>query len=339
MVAFEWRDLPSYILLATGLGLLVAIATVGRVDWWLEAPWVGWALAISVTCLGVGAVLEHHRKYPMIDTRWVMSFDFLNFALAMMLTRVLLIEQPFGVTGLVQIVGLGPDQTQSLYAIVLVSTLAGVLVGALGLMLNPKLLPVMLLLALTLISIAAFHDSNATVDTRPANLFVTQGMMGFSAALFMGCGLVLGLGRLMARGLTSVVTFAMMFGVTQMIGGVLGGAFLATYQTVRAVHHASYLAEAFVAADPMKAQILQIYTGAYGSSISDPILRTTQGMTTIAQQITQQANILAFNDVFYLIGWGAIALIVMNIAMFAVQAKQNKQNEATTNSAPSTTAI
>ncbi|WP_252970130.1 MFS transporter [Brevundimonas vancanneytii] len=321
IVAFEWRDIPSFIFLALGLGTLVAVATVGRVDWWLDAPWVGLAIVAAIICLATGAVLEHYRAHPMVDTRWVFTFDFLNFSLSLMLTRVLLIEQPFGVTGLVQTVGLGPDQTQTLYAIILAATVAGVLTSAFGLMLNTKLLPVMLLLALVLISVAAFNDAGATVDTRPANLFVTQAMMGFAAALFMGCALILGLGRLLARGLNSVVTFAMMFGVTQMLGGILGGSLLGTYQSIRALHHATYLAEGIVATDPSKAQLLQMYSGAYGGVIVDPALRSAQGMGTLAQQITQQANILAFNDVFTIIGWGAIALIVMNIFMFIALAK------------------
>lgn len=339
IVAFEWRDIPSFLFLASGLGTLVAIGTVGRIDWWLDAPWVGFALAGAILCLATGAVLEHYRRHPMIDTRWVFTFDFLNFSLSLMLARVLLIEQPFGVTGLVQTVGLGPDQTQTLYGIVLAATIAGVVTSAFALMLNTKLLPVMLLLALTLISLAAFQDAQSTVDTRPANLFVSQAMIGFAAALFMGCALILGLGRLLARGLSSVVTFAMMFGVTQMLGGILGGSLLGTYQSIRALHHATYLAEGIVATDPSKAQLLQMYSGAYGGVISDPTLRAAQGMSALAQQVTQQANILAFNDVFHIIGWGAIALIVMNIAMFAALAMKSQQAQANTNSASGAVAI
>jgi predicted MFS family arabinose efflux permease len=339
IVAFEWRDIPSFVFLALGLGTLVAVGAVGRVDWWLDAPWVGVALAAAVVCLATGAVLEHYRQHPMVDTRWVFTFDFLNFALSLMLTRVLLIEQPFGVNGLVQIVGLGPDQTQTLYGIILAATIAGVLTSALGLMINNKLLPVMLLLSLTLISVAAFHDAGATVDTRPANLYISQAMMGFAGALFMGCALVLGLGRLLARGLHSVVTFAMMFGVTQMLGGILGGSLLGTYQAIRALHHATYLAEGIVATDPSKAQLLQMYSGAYGGVISDPGLRAAQGLGTLAQQVTQQANILAFNDVFHIIGWGAIALIIMNIGMFIALARKSKQAQADTDSASGAVAI
>ena len=131
----------------------------------------------------------------------------------------------------------------------------------------------------------------------------------------------------------------MMFGVTQMLGGILGGSLLGTYQAIRALHHATYLAEGIVATDPSKAQLLQMYSGAYGGVISDPGLRAAQGLGTLAQQVTQQANILAFNDVFHIIGWGAIALIIMNIGMFIALARKSKQAQADTDSASGAVAI
>lgn len=336
---FEWRDGVSFILLGSGLGLLVAVASIGRVDWWFEAPWVGWALAASVALLTAGAVFEHYRAHPIIDTRWVFSLGFLNFALSIMLARVLLTEQPFGVTGLVQTVGMGADQTQSLYALVLAATVAGVLAGAVSLMISNKFLPVQLLLALLLICVAAFMDSSATIDTRPANLMVSQALMGFAGALFMGSALVLGLGQLIARGLGSVITFAMMFGVTQMVGGMAGGAGLSTYQMIRAQHHAAYLAEGIVGSDPSTAMALQMYGGAYASTIGDPALSSAQGVSTLAQQLIQQANILAFNDVFHVIGWGAIALLLLNIAMFIKQGMQARSPHKTEDGAAGAVAL
>lgn len=328
---FEWRDAISVVLLGGGLGLLVAVASIGRIDWWLEAPWVGWALSASIVLLAAGAVHEHYRTHPIIDTRWVLSFGFLNFALSIMLVRVLLTEQPFGVTGLMQVVGMGAEQTQYLYAVVLAATAAGVLTGAFSLMISNKLVPVQLLLSLILVSAAAFMDSGATADTRPQSLFLSQAMIGFGGGMFMGCAFVLGLGQLLARGLGSVITFAMMFGVTQMVGGMAGGAALATFQTMRSVHHAAYLAEGVVGSDPATALALQMYGGAYGSVIADPALRSAQGVSTLAQQLIQQANILAFNDVFIVIGWGALALLVFNILMFARMAVKARSANTNTN--------
>ena len=44
-----------------------------------------------------------------------------------------------------------------------------------------------------------------------------------------------------------------------------------------------------------------MYSGAYGGVISDPGLRAAQGLGTLAQQVTQQANVLAYNDVFLVV--------------------------------------
>ncbi|MGH8074926.1 MAG: MFS transporter [Lysobacter sp.] len=337
--AFEWRDAISFVLLAPSLGLLVAVASLGRIDWWLEAPWIGWALATCVI-LFVGAMLfEHHREHPLIDTRWVFSLGFLNFGLSIMLVRVLLTEQPFGAAGLLQVVGMGLEQTRTLYTVVLIATIAGLLVGAFSLALSKKLVPVQLLLALVLISVAAFMDSAATGDTHPAELYLSQGLMGFASALFLGSAFALGLGQLLARGLQSVITFAMMFGITQALGGAAGGAALATFQAMRVQHHAAYLAEGVVASDPATSLVLQSYGGAYASSIADPALGPAQGVSTLAQQVIQQANILAFNDVFYLIGWGALALLAFNIAMLVNMAIKSRSTAATNEGAMGTVAI
>jgi hypothetical protein len=82
-----------------------------------------------------------------------------------------------------------------------------------------------------------------------------------------------------------------------------------------------------------------MYAGAYGSTIADPALRSAQGVSTLAQQLIQQANILAFNDVFLVIAWGAIALLVLNILMFVNQGLKARSAATTSDSASGAVAI
>ncbi|MCH0622821.1 MFS transporter, partial [Klebsiella pneumoniae] len=44
---FEKKDFITFFLLAPGMALLCAVLSLGRLDWWFEAPWIGWALALS----------------------------------------------------------------------------------------------------------------------------------------------------------------------------------------------------------------------------------------------------------------------------------------------------
>ena len=75
---------------------------LGRIVWWFEAPWLGWCLAAAVVLLAAGALVEHGRIHPLIDTRWVATGTFLRFALNVALVRVILSEQSVGAAGLMQ---------------------------------------------------------------------------------------------------------------------------------------------------------------------------------------------------------------------------------------------
>ena len=48
---FEKKDFHHLLLLAPGMALLCAVLSLGRLDWWFEAPWIGWALALSLVLI------------------------------------------------------------------------------------------------------------------------------------------------------------------------------------------------------------------------------------------------------------------------------------------------
>ncbi len=84
------------------------------------------------------------------------------------------------------------------------------------------------------------------------------------------------------------------------VGKLLGSAIIGTLETVREKYHSSQLSEAVTLGDPLVVQRLQQLSGAYGRVLSDPALRTAEGQVLLQQQITQQAHVLAYNDVFLL---------------------------------------
>lgn len=330
--AFERRDAISFALFASGFALLVAALGLGRINWWLDAPWVGWSLAGAVALLAAGATFEHYRENPLIDTRWIAQPSFLRFIFGILVVRVLLSEQTYAAPGLMQAVGMGPEQMQHLFGVVLIASILGVLVGAFSLLISPKLVAAQMLVALALIAIGGFMDANATIDTHPAQLVVSQSLLGFASAMFMGAAMMTGLGQLIQRGFHSIITFSMTIGVTQILGGVLGGAVFSTLEAMRATHHAAYLSEAVVASNPATAQTLQMYAGAYASTVVDPALRSADGVAILAQQAGQQANILAFNDIFLIIAVTATAMIGLNL-FFSTRAMLKARAAARTASA------
>ncbi|MBO9622376.1 MAG: MFS transporter [Sphingomonas sp.] len=306
---FERLDFLTLALFAPGMALLTAVLVQGRTVWWTQ-PWIGYATAAAIVLIGAAMLVEHNRANPMLNTRWMRSAAILRFAGVAATMRILLAEQNFGSIALLQVTGMGPEQLVGLFAVVTGATLAGLLLSLVRLDTNDLLRPVVV--SITLIMIAAFMDADATNLTRPANLYLSQAIMGFAAIYFLGSTMMVGVLRAMSKGPSHMVSYSAVFGISQTIGGLAGSAVLGTFQYLRTRYHLQQLASGIVATDPQVAARLQQLGGAYGRVLGDPALRQAEGAVLLTQQLTREANILAYNDVFMLIGTlAAIALVLV----------------------------
>jgi hypothetical protein len=304
---FEKLDFLTFALLAPGMALLTAVLVQGRIIWWTTA-WLGYATAASILLIGAALLIEHNRANPLLNTRWMRSLGVLRVAAVAASVRVLLSEQNYGSLGLLTTVGMGPDQLVSLYGFVTLASLAGVALSIVRLNPNDLLRPVVFSVAL--IMVAAFMDADAANLTRPANFYLTQSLIAFAAVYFLGPTMMAGVLRAISKGPAHMVSFSAVFGIAQTIGGLAGTALLGTFQVIREKQHSNILAGALTPTDPLVAQRLQQLGGAYGRVQGDPVLRQAEGAALLAQQTTREANVLAFNDVFLLIGLlAALALV------------------------------
>jgi MFS family permease len=308
MKAFEPMDFVSFPLFAGGMALLCAVLGMGRTLWWFEAPWIAPALIAALVLIPIAVVIEHYRANPLLNTRWLGSGDILRFALVAILVRVVLSEQSIGASGLLTVVGMGPDQLRGLYLVVLLATAAGGLVSALTI--DPTFLGRPILIALALIALGAWLDSDSTNLTRPHDMYWSQALLGFAGALFIGPAMLVGLTRALQQGPTHFVSFSALFGITQNLGGLFGSAMLGTFQVVRERAHSAEITAGLSLADPLVAQRVQQNASAYGRVLTDPALRQAEGAAILAQQASREANILAYNDVFLLIAAIAVGTIV-----------------------------
>ena len=162
-----------------------------------------------------------------------------------------------------------------------------------------------------LIAVAAFVDASATNLTRPSQLYLTQAMIAFAAIYFLGPTLISGIIQALAKGPSHIVSFSAAFGISQTLGGLGGAALLGSFQVIRERLHSSNLVAGIVTTDPQVALRLQQLGGAYARVVTDPAQRQTIGVQLLGQQITREANILAFNDVFLLIGVLALAGLLL----------------------------
>jgi MFS family permease len=302
--SFEKLDFLTFALFAPGMALLCAALTFGRLQWWLETPWIGWALAAAIALLTAAICIEHNRVRPLLNTRWLASGDIVRLVLSMILIRVVLSEQGTGAVGFLRAVGLTNDQMQTLFVIVLIASIAGILLSALTLSTEHLSAPVVL--ALLLMAAGAFLDARATSLVRPEQMYLSQALLAFGGAFFIGPSLIALIGGVIANP-ANLISFSVVFGLSQNLGGLIGSAVLGTFQVVREKFHSSILVEQLNQLDPLVAARIQSGAAAYARLLPDPAARTGRSLASLSATATREANVLAYNDVFLLIGCIAVA--------------------------------
>ncbi len=286
--AFQSLDFVTMTLFVPAIVLLCSVMAEGRVLWWADTPWLGWALMLAIPLLVAAIWLEGQRARPLLVVRWVTTGDVIRFGVVALLIRFALAEQTFGAVGLLSAGGLNNDQLHVLFTCVLVAMICGSVASAF--MLKPGRMPVAILAATLFILVGSLLDSTASNLTRPTQLFVSQSLIGLGAALFIGPAMIFGFQRMVKHGPEAFITFVVLFGMTQNLGSLLGAAVLGSYQTVQARSHWLDLGSHLLASDPLVA-----------------------ARTNLGPVLTRESNIASFNDVFRLVAGlaGLIALFMI----------------------------
>jgi hypothetical protein len=307
--AFEPLDFMTIALLVPAMLLIAAVLSVGRLYWWSDTPWLGWALAASVPLLAAAILIEANRGKPLLYLEWMGSAGIVRFAAVALLVRVALAEQTYGSVGLLASGGLNNEQLRVLFAIVVGAMLLGIATAVLTL--SPQRLRQQVIVAALIIALGAWLDSHATNQTRPHELYLSQALLGFGTTLFIGPTLAFGFLRMLARGPAYFVSLVVLFSSTQNIGSLAGSALLGSYQVIATRAHLSALTEHLVGADPQVVARIQTGTQLLAGAVPDPGRQVAQGGALLAQAASREATILAFNDVF-----GFVALLAVGTALF-----------------------
>jgi len=137
---------------------------------------------------------------------------------------------------------------------------------------------------------------------------VSQFLIGFGSTYFLGPTMLLGMGRVIGEP-RNFISWVVLFGMAQNLGGLVGTAVLGTFQTVREKYHSSQLVEHLTLQDPLVAPRVQAGAAVYAPAIADPAARNAQGVRALGAAASREANVLAYNDVFMLIS--AVAMVTM----------------------------
>ena len=262
-----------------------------------RSPWIGLSLATAIVLIVSAIIFEHNRTNPLLNTRWLSSGSILRLGLIMVLIRIVLAEQNTGVIGWLQYVGLQNEQMTTLAWSIFAGITCGIIASCLTL--NPRRLYWPTATALTLIMIASLLDSQSTSLTRPDQLMFSQFLLGFGSAFFLAPAMLAGIGGVIADQ-RNLVSFSVLFGMSQNIGGLLGSAILGTFQTWREKFHSSQLADQITTLNPVINERLQLYAQQYQSQLGDSALLNVQASAVLQNLSTLEANILAYNDTYLL---------------------------------------
>ncbi len=305
---FERLDIPSIALFMVGVGALCAFLIQGRIQWW-DTPWLGYAFAVAVLGLGGCFLIEANRKSPMLDLSWLSSRAILSLAVIGATVRVLVSEQGFGASGMFVALGYGNQQLTGYFWVLAGATLAGMALSVVRL--DPKDLTRPVLFAIMVIGVAAFADTRTGVMTRPQDLYLTQAAIAFAAVFAMGPIMMEGMLRALAAGQSYVISFIAVFSLSQSVGGLAGISLLSAIHTIRLKTHLVDAGSTLSLSNTQLGQALSNAAQRVAPTQADPALRQQAAASSISQEVGREAAVLAFNDIFFLIG-------TLSVVTFAV---------------------
>ncbi|MDB5849544.1 MAG: major Facilitator Superfamily protein [Rhodoferax sp.] len=294
---FARGDLVSFPLYAAALALLCVVLTQGRLNWWSDTPWLGACLAASAALFGLYVVIELQRHKPLIDLRWLATPFMLRFMAAILLFRVVLSEQTVGAVGLMNTLGFTNDQMHVLFLWVALGTAVGF--GLALLSIPSRRFGVLGDISLLLIITAAWMDGDATILTRPHDLYFSQTLLAVASSMFLASAMLQGFSNVIAGGLKNMISFIAVFSGGQALASLVGTAWLSTLLADRQRLYYGQLVESLQLSDPQVALRVAQLGGAYASSLNDSAARGGAALRLLGQQVTQQAFVLAYNDLFH----------------------------------------
>jgi hypothetical protein len=305
---FEPLDFVTIALVAPGMVLVCGVVNRGRLAWWTDTPWLGYALAAAIPLLVAAGTIELLRSRPLLNLRWLARLDIVRFIVVALLMRLALAEQTYGAVGLLTSGNLDNDQLRTLFGFVLLGMSLGIVTCVLSL--SEERLPYQVLVAALAIALGAWLDSHASNVTRPEQLYWSQSLIGFGTCLFIGPTLAYGIIRVIKQGPAYLVSLVVVFSITQNVGGLVGSAALGTYQVIATHEHALILGERITGADPQVGDRVRAGATAVAGVVTDPRQRAIEGGSSLGSSVGREAAILAFNDVFRLVAFLALATAV-----------------------------
>ncbi|PAF44807.1 MFS transporter [Helicobacter sp. 11S02596-1] len=295
--SFCLKDIPSILLYAMGTATFCLIFSIGNTIWW-EDPWIAYGLCIAIICLTLFFILENYREKPLINFSFIGKFQVLRLCLAGAFARMCLAEQTTGATGLFKnVLGYTDYQLISYYGVITLGALFGGL-SCIGVM-NYKRTSLIMVISFAMLIIGSFASTGLSPSVMPSNLYFPQFLIAASSVFFIGPLFAEGITISMPRGGNYVITFIAVFGFSQSVFGLLGSALIGYF--------------------------IQERTAMYLQTLINhsPDTSALNALTpNLHAQLSKEAGVLAYNDLFCVIGLVAAAIFVLLAIHWAYYARR-----------------
>ncbi len=311
---FEKLDFLSFAFFASGLAALAVILVQGRILWW-TTPWLVYPLMIAIVGIGIALWIETHRKNPMLQVRWMRSRNIIAFMITGAVMRILLSEQNVGAAGLLANLGYGNDQLVTFYAVIMAASVLALVISIFST--NPMDLRRPVIFAVALIALGSWMDVGVSINSAPYMFYISQFLIAFAAVYFMGPLVFEGFLRAIASGPAYIISFSVIFGISQTVGGLAGAAAIQAFTTIRTQVHYADMVSSLNLGDPTFSAQITGTRSVLSNQTTDTAQANVAAMSQVLQGIQRQATVSAYSDLFFLMAsFATFVTIILLINYF-----------------------
>ncbi len=305
---FEKLDFVSFGFFASGLAALAVVLVQGRILWW-TTPWLVYPLIIAIVGISIALWIETHRKNPMLQVRWMRSRNIIAFMVTGAVMRILLSEQNVGAAGLLANLGYGNDQLVTFYAVIIAASALALIISIFSTNAMDLRRPV--IFAVALIALGSWMDVGVSINSAPYTFYLSQFLIAFAAVYFMGPLVFEGFLRAIGSGPAYIISFSVIFGISQTVGGLAGAAAIQAFTTIRTQMHYADMVSSLNLGDPAFSAQVAGTRNVLSNQTTDAAQANIGAMSQVLQGIQRQATVAAYSDLFFLMACLATAVTII----------------------------
>jgi DHA2 family multidrug resistance protein len=153
---------------------------------------------------------------------------------------------------------------------------------------------------------SCFLDTSLTIESVGHDFYLSQFLRGFGQILVM-----MPLSQLSMRsvGTEHAGDASGLYNMSRNLGGTLGLALLGVLMDRRSHFHDDMLREGILGNSQLAQDHMASSSASYLAQTGDPSTAQLQAFTQVANDIAQQAAVMAYNDAFYILGLAMLACL------------------------------